>query len=234
LVWKWHDDILCTLPDYRVAVIGSKRKRIQQGPRKGIVTSETDTVQEQAQKWMALQTGQIDMVVLSYDALARTRASQDVVMKYISQVEAVERSIALRRRALQEKVQNAKQKDKLSERERALLEHGVRAWVEEILALPDNQEYVPGITWDEIGVDLLVVDEAHAFKNLYMPQPRDGEVPKFMGGGGEGSNRAWQLDFRAAAVRQRTGGAGIALLTATPAKNSPLEFYNLIQFIDPG
>ncbi|MCA9638919.1 MAG: hypothetical protein KC420_22985, partial [Myxococcales bacterium] len=55
----------------------------------------------------------------------------------------------------------------------------------------------------------------------------------FMGGGGEGSDRAWQLDFRAAAVRRRTGGAGIVLLTATPAKNSPLEFYNLIQFIDP-
>jgi hypothetical protein len=32
LVWKWHDDILCTLPDYRVAVIGSKRKRISRGP----------------------------------------------------------------------------------------------------------------------------------------------------------------------------------------------------------
>jgi hypothetical protein len=54
-----------------------------------------------------------------------------------------------------------------------------------------------------------------------------------MGGGGEGSDRAWQMDFRAAAVRRKTGGAGIVLLTATPAKNSPLEFYNLIQFIDP-
>ncbi|MBK8649612.1 MAG: hypothetical protein IPN16_24335 [Gemmatimonadetes bacterium] len=54
-----------------------------------------------------------------------------------------------------------------------------------------------------------------------------------MGSGGDGSKRAWQLDFRAAAVRQRTGGSGIVLLTATPAKNSPLEFYNLIQLIDP-
>jgi N12 class adenine-specific DNA methylase len=33
LVWKWHDDILCTLPDYRVAVIGSKRKQISRGVR---------------------------------------------------------------------------------------------------------------------------------------------------------------------------------------------------------
>ncbi|MFY0531709.1 SNF2-related protein [Nannocystis pusilla] len=234
LVWKWHDDILCTLPDYRVVVIGSKRKVLSRGVRRGQTTSETDTPQERAQKWTLLQTGQADVAVLSYDALARTKMNKGAVMAYVRQVEAVERSIALRKRALEEKVKTAKQKDQLSERERALLEHGVRAWVEEILALPADWEYDPGIAWDELGVDMLVVDEAAAFKNLHKPQAReDGGVPKFMGGGGEGSDRAWQLDFRAAAVRRQTGGAGIVLLTATPAKNSPLEFYNLIQFIDP-
>jgi N12 class adenine-specific DNA methylase len=146
-------------------------------------------------------------------------------------VEAVSRSIALRKRTLEEK--NARQRQTLSERDQALLEHGVRAWVEEILALPSDWEYDPGVAWDDIGIDMLVVDEAAAFKNLYKPQPREDGVPKFMGGGGEGSDRAWQMDFRAAAVRRKTGGAGVVLLTATPAKNSPLELYNLIQFIDP-
>src|SRR5207253_150417 len=28
-------------------------------------------------------------------------------------------------------------------------------------------------------------------------------------------------------------GTGVVLLSATPAKNSPLEFYNLIQYVDP-
>ena len=53
-----------------------------------------------------------------------------------------------------------------------------------------------------------------------------------MGNPGDGSKRAWQLDFRCAAIRKRTGGRGVVLLSATPAKNSPLEFYNLIQYID--
>jgi hypothetical protein len=233
LVWKWHDDIMCTLPDYRVVVIGSKRKRISRGVRRNVITSEPDTPQERAKKWTMLQTGQVDVVVLSYDALARTKMNEDEVMAYVSEVEAVARSIALRKRSLEEQSESAKQKAKLSERERALLEHGVQAWVEEILALPNDWEYDPGATWDDIGIDMLVVDEAAAFKNLYKPQAREDGVPKFMGGGGEGSDRAWQLDFRAAAVRRQTGGAGIVLLTATPAKNSPLEFYNLIQFIDP-
>ena len=233
LVWKWHDDILCTLPDYRVAVIGSKRKQISRGVRRGVVTSETDTPEERAKKWTLLQSGQVDVVILSFDALSRTKMKEEAVFAYVSQVEAVERSIALRQRALEEKVTNAKQKETLSEREMALLEHGVHAWVEEILALPKDWAYDPGVAWDDIGIDMLVVDEAAAFKNLHKPQAREDGVPKFMGGGGEGSDRAWQLDFRAAAVRRKTGGAGIVLLTATPAKNSPLEFYNLIQYIDP-
>ncbi len=54
-----------------------------------------------------------------------------------------------------------------------------------------------------------------------------------MGNPGDGSKRAWQLDFRCAAIRKKTGGRGIVLLSATPAKNSPLEFYNLVQYIDP-
>jgi hypothetical protein len=234
IVWKWHDDIRCTLPDYRVSVIGSNRKRLSRGERKGVVTSETDTPEQRAAKWTEFQAGQVDVVILSFDALGRTKMNQQAVVDYIEKVEAVSRSINLRRRSLKKRAeQKEKKEEKLSERDAALLEHGVSAWVEETLRLPKGQEYDPGIRWDELGIDMLIVDEAAAFKNLYMPQPREDGVPKFMGTAGEGSHRAWQLDFRAAAVRKHTGGSGIVLLTATPAKNSPLEFYNILQFIDP-
>jgi hypothetical protein len=234
IVWKWHDDIRCTLPDYRVSVIGSNRKRLSKGERKGVVTSETDTPEQRAAKWTEFQAGQVDVVILSFDALGRTKMNQQAVVDYIEKVEAVSRSINLRRRSLKKRAeQKEKKEEKLSERDAALLEHGVSAWVEETLRLPKGMEYDPGIRWDELGIDMLIVDEAAAFKNLYMPQPREDGVPKFMGTAGEGSHRAWQLDFRAAAVRKHTGGSGIVLLTATPAKNSPLEFYNILQFIDP-
>ncbi|MFY0531501.1 DEAD/DEAH box helicase family protein [Nannocystis pusilla] len=63
VVWKWHDDVRCCLPDYRVAVIGSNRKRIRQGPREGVITSEVDTAAERAQKWTAFQAGLFDVVI---------------------------------------------------------------------------------------------------------------------------------------------------------------------------
>ena len=228
LVWKWHDDFLCVLQDYRVCVIGSNRKVISRGKRKGLITSESDTPEQRAEKWSAFQAGLYDVVILSYDALGRTKMNQEALLDYVNTIEGLQRQIKLRQR-------NAAKKgaDKLSERERAILKHGARAFVEEQLELPEGHKFDPGIAWDDIGIDMLVVDEAAAFKNSYKPEAREFGMPKFMGSGGDGSKRAWQLDFRASAVRKRTGGSGIVLLTATPAKNSPLEFYNLIQLIDP-
>jgi N12 class adenine-specific DNA methylase len=167
-------------------------------------------------------------VILSYDALGRTKMNQEALLEYVKTVESLQRQVKLRQRnAAKKKAEN------LSERDRAILKHGVRAFVEEMLELPEGHKFDPGIAWDDIGIDMLIVDEAAAFKNSYKPEAREHGLPKFMGSSGDGSKRAWQLDFRAAAVRQRTGGSGIVLLTATPAKNSPLEFYNLIQLIDP-
>ncbi len=228
LVWKWHDDFLCVMADYRVLVIGSNRKYISRGDRKGVLTSVTDTPAERAQKWTEFQAGLWDVVVLSYDALGRTSMNEEALVSYLDTIEAIQREVKLRQR-------NAagKKADKLTERDRAIMKHGVRAFIEENLALPANHKYDPGIAWDDIGIDLLIVDEAASFKNSYKPQPREFGMPKFMGSTGDGSKRAWQLDFRAAAVRAKNGGSGIVLLTATPAKNSPLEFYNLIQLIEP-
>ena len=225
IVWKWEADIRRVLPDYRIAVIGSKRKLVTRGKRKGTVTSATDTLAERAEKWTRFQTGEFDVVLLTYTALARTRMNEKAIRAYADQTEAIRREVRLRQR-------NARDTKKLTERQAAILKEGVAAWIAEQMELPRGWDYDPGVAWDDIGVDLLIVDEAQNFKNLYLPEAREGGVPRFMGNAGSGSKRAWQLDFRCAVVRRQTGGAGVVLLSATPAKNSPLEFYNLIQYVD--
>jgi len=225
IVWKWEADIRRVLPDYRVAVIGSKRTVVSRGARKGLATSVTDKPEDRARKWTRFQAGEFDVVLLTYTALSRTRMNERAVRAYAEKTEAIQREVKLRQR-------NAANSKKLSERQEAILKEGVAAWVAEMMELPESWKYDPGVAWDDIGVDLLIVDEAQNFKNLYLPEAREGGVPRFMGNSGTGSKRAWQLDFRSAAIRKHTGGSGIVLLSATPAKNSPLEFYNLVQFID--
>jgi hypothetical protein len=106
-------------------VIGSNRKRLSRGERKGIVTSETDTPEQRAAKWVQLQSGQVDVVILSFDALGRTKMNQQAVVDYIDKVEAVRRSINAASAQPEEAGRAEVKEEKLSERDAALLQHGV-------------------------------------------------------------------------------------------------------------
>lgn len=216
------------LPDYRVGLIGSKLVVRQRGVRKNQTVSVNDTGLERASKWARFQGGEYDLVLVTYSALARTRLDIEAASEMFDRFGAVAREIRISRRAA-----NRKDPDKLTEREEAIKEAKTAGWIQGRLEIPKNWEYDGDIVWDKLGCDFLVVDEFHNFKNLFMPDARERGLPAFMGSGGEGSDRAWQLFFRAAAVRRFTGGGGILGLTATPAKNGPTELFSAFAIIDP-
>jgi hypothetical protein len=138
-------------------VIGSRKKLVSRGKRKGQITSETDTPAERARKWTAFQAGQFDVVLLTYTALGRTRMNEDALRAYAEQTEAIRREVKLRQR-------NARGAKRLTERQQAVLKEGVAAWIAEKLEIPEGWDYDPGIAWDELGIDLLIIDEAQNFK----------------------------------------------------------------------
>ena len=117
----------------------------------------------------------------------------------------------------------------ISERNRAVLALEVDRWVAEML---ESQDQDPGIYWEDLKVDLVILDEAQNFKNLWAVAEREGGLPKYLGAISEGSQRAWNFALRAFEVRERNGGSGVVLLSATPAKNSPLEYFSLLGYVD--
>ncbi len=250
LVWKWSRDFARCLPDYRVAVIGSTRRQLTRGKRVNaaaerlaqgeitkdqyrqlITVAKADKPEERAAKWSAFQAGLYDAVILSYEALKLTQVDLDAILRYAENTPAIRRLISLQERNEHTRGRSSRKKPK-SERKKAIAETGVKGFILERLEVDERRQLDPGIRWEELGVDLLIVDEAQNFKNLYAPEAREGGIPKYMGLPAGGSKRAWQLDFRSSFVRQRTGGSGVVLLSATPAKNSPLEFYNILQYVD--
>jgi N12 class adenine-specific DNA methylase len=82
-----------------------------------------------------------------------------------------------------------------------------------------------GIFFEHLGVDFLMVDESHYFKNLGIPVRTDGfAVPA--------SKRATDLDMKMAQLRGR-GGKVAAFFTGTPVSNSLLEMYVLQHYLHP-
>lgn len=83
---------------------------------------------------------------------------------------------------------------------------------------------------DELGFDFICVDEAHNYKNVfnYVPPDEDGNK-RFKFDGGQ-SARAQKMFFITNYI-QRTYGANVLLLTATPFTNNPMEIYSMLSMV---
>ena len=83
----------------------------------------------------------------------------------------------------------------------------------------------PPLPFEELGIDNLMVDEAHLFKNLTCISRRAGAT-------GPGSRRADDLLMKADWLREQTGG-GLVLSTGTPVTNSMTELHTTLRFLCP-
>ena len=97
---------------------------------------------------------------------------------------------------------------------------------ERLTALLDSTKD-PGITFEQLGVDHLVVDEAHAYKNLSL-------VSSIPGMAIEGSQRATDMHQKIWYLREVVKARNVVTFaTATPIANSIAEAYTMTQFLRP-
>ena len=87
---------------------------------------------------------------------------------------------------------------------------------------------IDGVSMDTIGIDMVIIDESHNFKNLEIPS-----TEKFAQGI-SGSARAWDLHNKARYVNEKRGGqTGVFFSSATPVSNNILELYNIQRYLQP-
>ena len=84
------------------------------------------------------------------------------------------------------------------------------------------------INFTELGIDALIVDEAHNFKNLPVQTKLQASgVPS------GASQRSFDLYMKTRQVLEGNQNRGVLLLTATPISNTLAEVYNMLRFISP-
>jgi N12 class adenine-specific DNA methylase len=83
-----------------------------------------------------------------------------------------------------------------------------------------------GISFEETGIDYLIVDEAHGYKNLEtVSNIRDAQI--------DGSKRATDLHMKLEWLRSRHGQRVATLATATPIANSVTEAHVMQRYLRP-
>lgn len=81
------------------------------------------------------------------------------------------------------------------------------------------------LTWEDLDVDALFVDEAHLFKNLWFPT----SLGRISGVGGSASGRAFDLYVKTRGLLKKDGFLGFA--TGTPISNSISEMYIMMLYM---
>ena len=97
---------------------------------------------------------------------------------------------------------------------------------EQLQEMADEERKDDLITFEEMGIDSIFVDEAHAFKNLAVFSKMN--VPGITGGG---SQRAMDMYLKCQYINEINGGRGIVFATGTPISNTMVEMYVMQQFL---
>lgn len=108
----------------------------------------------------------------------------------------------------------------------------IREAFKQEIARREVTQRTDAIYFNDLGVDALIGDEFHAYKNLYAARSRFGDTPRFLGGSGL-SDRAMDVNYKARWLLNQNEGRNVYALTATPTKNSPLEIYSMLSHVAP-
>jgi N12 class adenine-specific DNA methylase len=85
------------------------------------------------------------------------------------------------------------------------------------------------LTFEELGVDRLFVDEAHYFKNLFYVT----KMTRIAGLPQTSSERAFDMYLKVRHVQSLNGGGGVVFATGTPIANSMAEMFTIQRYLQP-
>src|SRR5437773_3552139 len=85
------------------------------------------------------------------------------------------------------------------------------------------------LTFEELGVDRLFVDEAQYFKNLFCVT----KMTRIAGLPQTASERAFDMYLKVRHVQSLNGGGGVVFATGTPIANSMAEMFTMQRYLQP-
>ena len=83
------------------------------------------------------------------------------------------------------------------------------------------------VTFEELGVDRLFVDEAHAFKNLFLYT----KMRNVAGLSTTDAQKSSDMLLKCRYIDELTGGKGVVFATGTPVSNSMTELYTMMRYL---
>ena len=182
-----------------------------------LVARRTDFEKANRKRFCAkIATGNYDIIVIGHSQFERIPLSQERQVEYLqSQIYDVINQVA---QLKEERAENFTVKQ--MERMRKQLE-------KKLDKLNDQSRKDDVVTFEQLGVDSLMVDEAHAFKNLAVLS----KMRNVAGISQTESQRASDLYMKCRYLDEITGSRGVVFATGTPISNSMAELFTMQRYL---
>lgn len=200
LLAQWREDVIRLYPNARVLAFDDK-----------------DLSKDKRQQAMArIAHGDWDIVLVPHSSFGLLKVSNqrmvDVMNEWVVELESA--------------ITDAQKADtKEFERQKKRIQDKVDAKLKSL----EDEKKDNALTWEQLGVDALFVDEAQAFKNLFFFT----KINNMRGLSRSESDRALDLFVKIRDINEQSNFRNVVLATATPVMNTIGEIYTMQRYLQP-
>lgn len=203
LLGQWRFDIKRLYPNAKVASF-----------------DENDLVPAKRKAAMArIAFNDWDIVLVPHSSFGLLKVSDDrmtdMLNRWIAELKALEKAVGTLEEEDAKKI--ARQRKRIEEK------------AAKMSAKLKEKSKDKALTWEQLGVDALFVDEAHMFKNLFFYTKIEG----LRGLSRSEADRSLDLFVKVQMINEQSKYRNLVLMTATPLMNSMAEVYTMQRYLQP-
>ena len=207
---------MITVPNHLTEQIAAETLRLYPAA-KVLVTTKKDFQQHNRKRFCSkIATGDYDIVIIGHSQFEKIPLSAQRQIRTLErEIDEITSAITYERRYSAQSF-NVKQ-----------MERTKKALEKKLEQLNDQSRKDDVVTFEELGVDRLFVDEAHSHKNLFVVT----KMRNVAGVQQTQAQKAMDMYMKCRYLDELTGGKGVTFATGTPISNSMVEMFTMQRYL---
>lgn len=184
-----------------------------------LVSTEDDFTPKNRNRYIArIATGDYDAVLLAHSQFEKVPISEE---RQIAQLQKQIDELSFAIYAMKEE-----KGENWSVKQMAMFQDNLQVRLERLSAEEKKDDL---LTFEQLGVDMMFVDEAHFFKNCFVYT----KLRNVAGIGQASSQRAFDMLLKCQYLQEVNDGRGVVFATGTPISNSLSEMFVMQRYLQP-
>jgi N12 class adenine-specific DNA methylase len=205
------------VPNHMLGQFSTELLTLYPGANILVAGREDFEAQNRKKLFSRIATGNWDAIIVTHSGFERIPLSEETQVRFFKQ-QLDELEDVKRKHAGTDNRRLVKEIEKAKKRLEAKLE---------TLAASHKKDNT--LTFEELGVDRLFVDEAHYFKNLFYIS----KMTRIAGLPQTASERAFDMYLKVRHIQSKNEGGGVVFATGTPIANSMAEMFTMQRYLQP-